>query len=61
MTARHVMTPAQPMSCVGPIRLPEPLIGQMDDLAGRLGYSRSALIRQAVRQYVRQMATAQDL
>jgi len=43
---------------VGPVRFPEPLIDRMDELADQLGHTRSSLIRQAVRQYVRDMTPA---
>lgn len=34
------------------LRFPKPLLGRMDEVADRRGYNRSALIRQAVREYL---------
>jgi predicted DNA-binding protein len=40
-------------STVGPIRFPAPLVERMDELAFEMGHTRSSLIRNAVREYIR--------
>ncbi len=41
-----------PMDLVSPVRMPEQLVAQIDQTAERLGFTRSALIRQACREFV---------
>ncbi len=44
------------MTPVGPVRLPDQMIAQLDKVADRLGHSRSGLIRLALRDYLARQA-----